>query len=90
MVSFRIKRIMSQNALDFATKVRLIRGLLKWRQGNLAQAIGVAPITVSRWESGTQVPHDVTKRMLKILAERNGVVFDELGYPLRETDFPAA
>ena len=67
--------------IDFATKVRLARVLLNYRQSVFAQALGVAPITMSRWETGTQVPHRTTRRMFVIFAERNGIVFDDRGYP---------
>ncbi len=67
--------------IDFATKLRLARVLLNCRQSVFAQALGVAPITMSRWETGTQVPHGTTQRMFVIFAERNGLVFDEKGYP---------
>jgi DNA-binding XRE family transcriptional regulator len=74
---------MSQR-IDFATKVRLTRVLLNYRQWAIAQPMGVAPITMSRWETGTQVPHRTTQRMFVIFAERSGIVFDERGYPALE------
>ena len=67
--------------IDFATKVRLARVLLNSRQFHFAQALGVAPITMSRWETAAQVPHRTTQRMFVIFAERSGIIFDERGYP---------
>ena len=62
--------------IDFATKVRLTRVLLNCRQWEIAQTMGVAPITMSRWEMGAQVPHRTTQRM----------VFDERGCPALLSD----
>jgi DNA-binding XRE family transcriptional regulator len=67
--------------IDFATKVRLTRVLLNTRQWAIAETMGVAPITMSRWETGAQVPHRTMQRMFVIFAERSGIVFDLLGYP---------
>jgi transcriptional regulator with XRE-family HTH domain len=71
---------MSQR-IDFATKVRLTRVLLNYRQRDVAHSMGVDPITLSRWETGAQEPHRTTQRMFVIFAERSGIVFDERGYP---------
>ena len=76
--------------IDFATKVRLTRVLLNSRQWVIARTMGVAPITMSRWETGTQVPHRTTQRMFVIFAERNGIVFDDRGYPSVSPVIPAA
>ena len=67
--------------IDFATKVRLTRVLLNSRQWAIAQTMGVAPITMNRWETGAQVPHLTTQRMFVKFAERSGITFDERGYP---------
>jgi hypothetical protein len=55
--------------------------LINCRQSVFAQALGVAPITMSRWETAAQVPHRTTQRMFTSFAERGGIVFDERGYP---------
>lgn len=75
--------------LSFGLKVRLARALLHCRQDILAKTLGVSQVTMSRWENGTQIPHRTTQRMFLILAERNGIVFDEEGYPIRKADLPA-
>jgi hypothetical protein len=69
------------DGIDFATKVRLTRVLLNHPQFAFARAMGVAPITMSRWETAKQVPHRTTQRMFVVFAERNGIVFDKRGYP---------
>ena len=78
------------DSIDFATKVRLTRVLLNRPQFAFARAMGVAPITMSRWETATQVPHRTTQRMFVIFAERNGVVFDDRGYPSMKAGSPAS
>ena len=67
--------------IDFATKVRLIRDLLGWRQYRMAEELGVTPQTISDWEMGIREPRGLAKRMLEILAEREGLRFNERGYP---------
>jgi transcriptional regulator with XRE-family HTH domain len=67
--------------LDFATKLRLTRVLLNWRQCKLAREIGVSVATVSAWETGIQEPYIRTQRLLVILAERHGLEINERGYP---------
>ena len=79
---------MPDEKINFAMKVRLARTLLRFRQDIFAKTLGVSPVTMSRWEHGTQVPHRTTQRMFLILAERNGILFDEQGYPLRKADIP--
>ena len=77
---------MPDDKISFGMKVRLARLLLRFRQDTFAKALGVSPVTMSRWEHGTQVPHRTTQRMFLILAERHGILFDEQGYPIREAD----
>lgn len=67
--------------IDFATQLRLTRDLLGWRQYRMAEALGVHANTVSIWEMGAREPHASYPRMLKILAEREGLIYDEEGYP---------
>ena len=67
--------------IDFASRIRLMRDLLGWRQFRLATEINVHPNTVSKWEMGIQKPHKKYERQLVILAERNNIVFDGEGYP---------
>lgn len=68
--------------LDFAAQVRLTRVLLNVRQFHLADAMGVSPVTMCRWEAGVQTPHRTTQSLFVIMARRNGIAFDERGYPL--------
>lgn len=67
--------------IDLATKIRLMRDLLVWKQTRIAEELNVHPNTVSKWEMGVQAPHRKYGRMLVIMAERNGIVFNERGYP---------
>ena len=69
--------------LDFAAQVRLMRVLLNVRQFHLADAMGVSPVTMCRWEAGAQIPHRTTQSLFFIMAKRNGIAFDERGYPSR-------
>lgn len=67
--------------VDFASQLRLTRDLLGWRQYRIAEAFGVHANTISKWEMGIQEPSRRHERMLVILAERNGLVLNERGYP---------
>lgn len=55
--------------------------MLNWRQAHIAEAFSVTPETVSMWETGGREPHVTVQRMLVILAERNGVIFNQKGFP---------
>lgn len=67
--------------MDFATKLRVIRIMLNWRQSQMAEAFGVTKETISLWETGHREPRQFIQRMLNILAERNGIIINERGYP---------
>jgi transcriptional regulator with XRE-family HTH domain len=67
--------------IDFATRLRLTRDLLGWRQQRLANLLAVSRETVCRWEMGLQTPRPVYERLLVILAEREGIRFSPKGYP---------
>lgn len=45
-------------------RIKAVRRALGLSQGDVAQVLGVTSITVSRWETGTQAPDDLTKRMI--------------------------
>lgn len=66
---------------DFALKVRLTRTLMNWRQETLAEAFGVNIDTICAWETGRREPSARKQRILVILGEREGLSFDERGYP---------
>jgi len=53
--------------------VKKLRANLGWSYKKLAEEIGVAHTTVMRWESGERRLRENNIRLLKILAEREGV-----------------
>lgn len=67
--------------LDFACKLRLVRTLLNWRQEGMAESFGVNIDTISAWETGRREPSARKQRLLIILGEREGLWFNERGYP---------
>lgn len=67
--------------LDFACKLRLVRTLLNWRQEGMAESFGVNIDTISAWETGRREPTARKQRLLVILAEREGLCFNERNYP---------
>lgn len=92
-VAYPEKRVMLlgvDTGIDFATRVRLTRVLLNWRQSRLAGAMGFLLDTVSAWETGSREPRPLVKRLLVILAEREDIQFDKAGYPSFKEALPPA
>lgn len=67
--------------MDFATLLRVTRVMLNWRQSQMAEALGVRVETISAWETTEREPRAPIKRLLKITCERNGIIYNERGYP---------
>lgn len=67
--------------MKFATRLRVIRTMLDWSQDQMAEAFGVSKETISVWENGHREPHPTFQRMLVFLAERNGIIWNQRGYP---------
>ena len=60
-------------------------------QSDVAEVLGVTPITVSRWETGTQAPDDLTKRMIaSVLKTTVAYLFGETvdGESMEEANIP--
>lgn len=53
--------------------IRRIRRELGWTVRKLADEVGVAHSTVLRWENGDRAIRENNVRLLKIIAEREGV-----------------
>ena len=54
---------------DRGTKIREARIAKQMTQGELAQAVGVSPRVISRWETGQVGPNDERLAMLRIVLE---------------------
>ena len=59
-----VKRVKKPEAMRIGKRIAYAREVAKLTQSDLALAVGVSSITVSRWESGWQSPDDETKRRL--------------------------
>lgn len=55
---------------DDAAWVRYVRGQLGWTQTQLAEAVGVSRLTITRWESGAQTPRGKSRERLEKLAQQ--------------------
>lgn len=55
-----------------ASKVRALRKTLHMSQVELAAAVMVHPMTVSKWERGIATPHPVHVRSMQALAPKKG------------------
>lgn len=53
-------------------QVRAFRLALGWTQPDLAAALGLTRVTVSRWEAGSHEPSGESLQRLHIVAARNG------------------
>ena len=54
---------------------RAARALLDWTQADLADAVGVAPDTIARFEGGIRLPHASNRASLREALEAAGVEF---------------
>jgi len=54
---------------------RAARGLLNWKQSDLAQRADVGLATVRNFEAGKTTPHKGTLRLLRETFERHGITF---------------
>lgn len=62
--------------MKFGRILLTIRVMLEWPQWKMAEALSVKVKTISAWENGRREPHPAIPRLLKILAERNGIVYE--------------
>lgn len=72
---------MAGEKIDAATQLRMMRILLNWRQVQMAEALSVSRESVCAWETAHRKMPKMAQRLLAILAERNGIIFNERGYP---------
>ena len=54
---------------------RAARGLLKWKQTDLAEWSGVGTLAINKFEGGKTAPHTATLKVLKETFEKAGVIF---------------
>ena len=59
-----------------ARKVRSLREHLGLTQEGLAQELNVRQQTVSEWETGQYRPRGASERLLAVVAERAGFVYE--------------
>ena len=52
------------------TQIREWRDRMGWTQDQLAEALGVFPLTVSKWERGVQPPQPYLRLALERLAQK--------------------
>ena len=54
---------------------RAARGLLKWKQKDLAERSGITALAIRNFELGKTTPHNATFKVLKETFEEAGVAF---------------
>lgn len=59
-------------APEYVRLLLAIRWARRWTQRQLADALGVHPITVSRWERGQQEPHPGWLQLLRPFLRSSG------------------
>lgn len=63
--------------MDFAKKVKIVRGILKISQEKLAQLLEVSFSTVNRWEQGKSLPSYAAMQKFDALCKEKNITFDE-------------
>ena len=58
-----------------AAQCRAARGLLNWKQKDLAEYAGVTAVTIFNFEASKTSPHNSTVKILKETFEKAGVIF---------------
>ena len=67
-----------------AAQCRAARGLLQWRQKDLAEKSGLSALAIRNFETGKTSPHHATLTLLRQTFEAHGVAFlDENGGGLK-------
>ncbi len=59
-----------------AGRVRELRRHLGFTQGEMAREMGTRQQTISEWETGMYQPRGLSERLLGLIAERAGFVYD--------------
>lgn len=62
--------------MTFAEKVKYVRAKLLITQKELAEQVGVAMVTVARWESQGLQPRFLTEKKFEKFCEEKGIKFD--------------
>ncbi len=70
-----------------ADAVRALRARLGLTQAGLAQRLGTRQQTVSEWETGASTPQRMSRRLLRMVAEAEGV-YDAFPPDGRHPDAP--
>src|SRR3954466_6305480 len=77
---------------DYQGRIRTLRRTMGLKQADFAAAVGVSPITISRWENGQNDPTDIAWARIEELADRSaepqGTLSDGLANR-RQLDFGA-
>jgi DNA-binding transcriptional regulator YiaG len=62
--------------MTFGEKTKVVREKLFMSQEDLAKALGVAYVTVSRWENGHCEPNYKAKKLFHELCVKNNIEFE--------------
>lgn len=62
-----------------ARRVRALRQHLRLTQEELARELGTRQQTISEWETGVYAPRGLSERLLGLVAERAGFVYEAGG-----------
>lgn len=63
--------------MTYPEKIKAVRESLLVTQEELANELGVTPITICRWETGKVEPSIKAKKAFRDLCERKGLTFQE-------------
>lgn len=65
--------------MEFKDKVLFVRAKLNMTQTELAKALGVAYITVNRWENGNVQPTKKAQLIFEMFCQEKGIIVEEEG-----------
>ncbi len=64
--------------MTFAEKVKYVRAKLLITQKELADQVGVAMVTVARWESQGLQPRFLTEKKFEAFCEKKNIEFEDI------------
>lgn len=61
--------------MSFGDKIKFVREQLLLTQAEMANELGVTPLTLIRWEQGKTKPHIKNQRAFRNLCQKNRISF---------------
>lgn len=72
--------------VDEGMKVRVIRAILNWEKGKLADHMGVTYATLANWEHGRSRPNRTGQKKIDEICQQHNIAIRPDGYPVLELE----